>query len=468
MTLSFERNGTTWTCIDDQWEVMLIGHNVYPGTERLLATMTLARQVPVGEPIWILTDRLNLMIASQRDKFSKLCAERLRGNSDGNPEANASAINHMLEEFQRHIHHASTEIESHDLSDIVVPTNMTPPYTIWPLVPSSRPGMLVAPSGSGKSTIAGLIGLSVVTGKTILPRLEPRVQGPVIYIGQEETKEQWAARITQVCRGHEIKPPSGFEYMHLANSSLVESAEKVAEKAGQMKAALVIVDSAQATWGAESESVRGWATQWFNAVDQLATPTLVIDHPNRAETGKPSENGFAAGSSVKRDRVGHSWALKSEERVVAEGEPLRYHVTLKDTKRNYVARQNDIHYETIIQGYEWIKIVEAQPLTADAIIERFIDQKGLLPRIVAVMRGTDSAEREREGWGYADLAEALDVNPRQLRKEINVGDWRDAPWETGYQMLFRKVEGTGAVGIPARFVLESRPKIVQIPWHEDE
>lgn len=468
MSLTFERRGATWVAVESNWELMLIARNVYPGTERLLATITLAREVPMAPRVLILTDRLNLMTASHRDKFCKLSAERLRGLSKAKEEANATAISAMLDGLHEHLLVVGGQIESVDLGDIDVPENMTPPYTLWPMVPSSRPGMLVAPSGSGKSTLAGLIGLSVVTGKTILPRLEPHDQGPVLYIGQEESKEQWAARITQLCRGHEIKPPRHYQYMHLTNSSLVESAEVIAEKSATLKAVLVIVDSAQATWGAESESVRGWATQWFNAVDQLETPTLIIDHPNRAETGKPSENGFAAGSSVKRDRVGHSWSLKSEELVSAADHPLRYHVTLRDTKRNYVARQDDIYYETIIKGYDWIKVVETEKLSVEAIVERFLDQRGLLPRIVAVMHGTDSAERTREGWSHADLAEALDVDARQIRREVNVSDWRDAPWETGYEMLFQKVEGTGRTGVPARIVLVSRPKITQMRLVRDD
>jgi hypothetical protein len=460
VTVTFERRGSTWTASDDHWEVMLIARNVYHGTERLLATLTVAREIPYNPRQLILTERIDLMIATRRKHFASEAAERLReARGSGSSDGIQAGILSLVETFMEHLQLIHGEVETHDLGEIEVPKDLAPPYTLWPLVPSSRPGMLVAPSGSGKSTLAGAVGLSVVTGKSLLPRLEPRDQGPVLYIGQEETKEQWAARLRQLCKGHGIPiPKTGYQYMHLASSSLVESAEQVAEKAAGMKAALVIVDSAQATWGAESESVRGWATQWFNAVDMLETPTLVIDHPNRSETGKPSDNGFAAGSSVKRDRVGHSWSLKSAELLSALGEPKRYLVVLRDTKRNYVARQPDITYETLIKGYEWIRL-ETPSITAPVDFERATGSEPtrMFRRLVALASSMPEIEP-------VAAATALGLNSsKEIRAELRDDTWHYLP-DVDERLDFRfvKVEGTGVARAPGRYVLESQPHLVQL------
>lgn len=461
MSLTFDRRGSTWTVVDDHWEVMLIARDVYYGTERCVVTLTMAREIPGEERQKILTERLDLMGSQKRKHFATEGGTRLHQLGPKNTaEAYQAAMLTLIERFLEHLQTVNSSIESVSLTDIEIPDDMTPPYTVWPMVPSSRPGMLVSPSGSGKSTLAGAVGLSVVVGKAILPRLEPRIQGPVLYIGQEESKEQWAARITQLCKGHNIKPPSGYEYMKLANGSLVESAERVAERAKTIHAALVIVDSAQATWGAESESVRGWATQWFNSIDSLETPALVIDHPNRAETGKQNDSGFAAGSSVKRDRVGHSWSLKSLELPVKLMEPKRYHVTLKDTKRNYVARQDDIYYETHVKGYNWIRLVESGELSADVILEQMAPAN-LLEGIIAVMGADDS--KDGEGWTTADLGGALHMkDDRRIREAMRVADWRESPKDPLSQFKFEVVEGTGSRGSPRKYVMRTRPLVSQV------
>jgi hypothetical protein len=462
--LVFEKRGTTWTCRNPAWEVMLIARNVYHGTERIMATLTLARDVPNSPHQKILTDRLDLMVAARRTRFAKEAASRIAAiGSKASAGANEASVLNMVEGFMEHLIAVSGEIESHSLLDIEELEDMTPPYTLWPMVPSSRPGMLVSPSGSGKSTLAAAIGLSVATGASILERLDPRVEGPVLYIGQEESKEQWANRVRQMCRGHEIRQPKHFHYMKLANASLVESAERVAEAANGIKAKLVIIDSVQATWGAESDSVRGWATQWFNAVELLEVPTLVIDHPNRSETGagKQNDDGFAAGSSVKRDRVGHSWALKSLQLPTRPDDPIRYHVTLRDTKRNYVARQDDINYITEIYRYDWIRLSDDEAISAGAVI----DASRAFTRIMELI-SVDPSVRE---WSAEMLAERLGYkDSRHTRRELNNPIWRADPDDIDREVRFVKVEGTGVRGNIALYRLERRRKVVQLSIVGDE
>lgn len=443
---------------------MLIARDLYFGTERLLTTLTLARVVEGSANVRIQTERLDLLITSRCLTFAKESARRLKSAAIGNEDANQTAILAMIEALKDHLLGKRGDIESYALPDIIVPADMTPRYTLWPIVPSSRPGMVVGPSGQGKSGFAGFAGLSVVTGLTLHPRLEPRIEGPVLYIGQEEDKEQWAARLHQMCKGHGIELPKHYFYLRLSNSSLIDSAEQIAELAATKHAVLVIIDSAQATWGMEGDSVRGYAGQWFNAVDQLGVAALIVEHPNLADTRKPAAGGFAAGSSVKRDRVGHQWGLKSVEMPVRAGQPLRYHVTLTDTKRNYVSRQPDITYETVISGYDWIKFVEAEELSAETIVDGSRQDDA----VASWMHDTPDYEPT-----VRELRERLELSDdKRLRIALEAKYWRPADWDPGVRYRFIQTDGSGTgPKNPVRFHLETETVGIQMsmaPGDPDE
>lgn len=465
-TFVFEQRGSTWTCAwknRNEWPFLLVARRVYYGTGRLLSTLTLARTFEgSNKTLVVLTEHVDLLTGTRRRTFCKEAASRLKSSSESSVEAMETSFASMLDALLERLLDAQNEIEMISASDIVLPKDLTPPYALWPIIPSSRPGMLVGPSGMGKSTLARIIGLSVVTGKKYLDRLDPRVQGPVLYVGQEEDREQWGAALAMICKGHQVDMPKDYYYLKLTGGSLIESAELLAEKAASRKAALVIIDSAQATWGSESDNVRGYASTWYNQVAQIGTPVLIVEHPNLADTRKPDTNGgFAAGTSVKRDRVGHAWFMKSLEMPRRDGQPLRYHVTLTDTKRNYVAKQPDIVYETIIHGYEWMKFVEAEALTADTVVAA---ASNLDDAIASIIRLGDS-DHEDLGWTVNDLVSRLKLKDDKRPRQSLSGDyWRPSGWDPGVEYRFEKVQGTGTNHItnPARFQLVTRTAMVQM------
>lgn len=452
--IEFDQRGSTWTCQDADWPIMLIGRSVYYGTGRILATLTLARS-DVKPAKTILTSQIDLLIATQRRNFSKEAARRLRASSESSEDANDMAIGALMDALLEKLLNAKNEIEVISVADIEIPKDLTPPYAVWPLIPVSRAGMLVGPSGQGKSGLAALAAISVTTGNAILERIEPRLEGPVLYVGQEETRFQFAARVEMICRGHEMARPKHLYYLKLRGSSLIDAAEVLAEQAATRKAALVIIDSAQATWGSETEGVRDYATRWFNAVDLLNVPVLIIEHPNLADSRKSGGNGgYAAGTSVKRDRVGHSWALKSVAIPPPPGAPYRYHVTLSDMKRNYVAKQDDITYETFVQGFEWMRFLEAEELSADSVIN---SSSRIDDAVASIMREPDDTHSEY-GWKVAELKERMHAkDDRRIRQALMADYWRPARWNPGIQFRFVRVEGSGSNNItnPARFLLNT-------------
>ncbi len=462
--LTVERRGSTWRVVhkDDSWPVILYARNVYHGTARLNVTLTFDRHDPgMKSSVRLLVGAVDLLVHAQCERFAKSAAERLL-RAQGDDEAKAkvwqTSFETMISAIRERLLESAGEVTMVDIATVDVPSDLTPRYAVWPLVPMMRAGMFVAPSGTGKSTIAAGVGLGVSHDIQLIPGIENRVSGPVVYIGQEEDAEQMRVRVEMLARGHQFKVRKDrFHFMKLRGASLIESAEKIAEDAAGVHAVLIIIDSAQATWGAGDDALREYASKWFNAVEGLGVPSLVIEHPNLAGTKRGTGPLEAAGTSVKRDRAGHVWSVRSQELPVKPGMPFRYHVTMMDTKRNYVARQPDITFETLIDSSNFSKFVPADALTADTVVDS--SKNGDL--LAAVMRGDTEHE---DGWTVVELQQRLKFrDDRRLRDELKHEVWRHANWNAGLEYRFEQVDGSGDSRTnPSRFQLATRPSQVEI------
>lgn len=475
----FSRRGNTWMVKhrNEAWPFTLYARDVYYGTGRMPAILTLDRQDPgMPKPLRMLTSSLDLLIAARRASFAAEAVKRIKraeGEDEDRDKSLETAITTMIDALLERVTEVRYDLDVVSLEDVVLPDDLTPKYAVWPIAPKARPGLLIAPSGSGKSTLAAGIAIGVATGHDIVPGISSRSNGPVIYIGQEEDAEQMRVRVQMLMKGHQVDGNlRDFYYMKLKGGSLIDSAEMIAEACGNVGAKLVIVDSAQATWGDNGDgNVREYASRWFSAIEMFETPTLIIDHPSLA--GMKQKSGtelFAAGTSVKRDRSGHVWTVRSIEIPVRDGQPFKYHVTLTDVKRNYVGRQHDITYETMVSGHDWTKFVEAGELDAQAVVET----SRLFSSIVSAMRNErDPITQAGEGWAIAELQKKLDMkDDRRIRNEVTLGQWREDPGSTEQEVTIVQVEGTGGGRYnPARYKIETRRRAVQmslVPGEEEE
>jgi AAA domain-containing protein len=472
--LRFGRKGSTWqvTHRSEDWPLTLYARDVYYGTGRMLSTITLDRQDPgTPHPTRILTSSVDLLIARQRTNFAEEAARRLArasGPDEAALKAQVTGVTTLLDALLERLSEVRYELDMVSLEDVPIPDDLTPRYAVWPLVPRMRPGLLIAPSGSGKSTLAAGVAVGVVTGTDIVPAISARDHGPVIYIGQEEDAEQMRIRVQMLMKGHQVDASlRDFYYMKLRGGSLLDSAESVAEQCARVGAKLVIVDSAQATWGAGEDNVREYASRWYTSLELFETPTLIIDHPSLA--GMKQKSGqelMAAGTSVKRDRSGHVWTVRSIEVPVRDGQPYKYHVTLTDAKRNYVGRQPNIDYETMVMGHDWAKFVEAGVFDAEAVVE----SSRTFESIASIMREPD--DTHEEGWEVKELTARLKMkDDRRIRAELNLGQWRTAPWSNEEEVTILQTEGTGTSPTnPAKYQLSKRRVAIQMsmaPGDED-
>lgn len=203
-----------------------------------------------------------------------------------------------------------------------------PGFVLDPLQ-STGPGAIVAPGESGKSTIARALALSVASGAEIIPGVRPTVQGPVLYIAGEDPVAAWHSRsIEAIARG------AGIDRRTIAHRITLQDVRgrklhRIGRTIAEMAAdhALVVLDSQQSllpSSEAAGGGVRDRDSLFFDAVDAIARPVLIVAHPNLTGARRWEEaDGRVAGSEVNRDRLRMSWRLTWKDEPAVVGTSFR-------------------------------------------------------------------------------------------------------------------------------------------------
>jgi hypothetical protein len=176
----------------------------------------------------------------------------------------------------------------------------------------SGPTLLVMPAEGGKSTIARALAVSMATGREVIPGIIPRITGPVLYVAAEAGVAAMHARsIESISRGIGIGR-SSIEHPITMLRTLGRPLNKIARSIGEQghDHALIVLDSLQALLPVNEHGggIRDRDTVFWNALEQIDRPTLVIAHPNREDAKRwAKSDGRSAGSDTTRDRTRISW-----------------------------------------------------------------------------------------------------------------------------------------------------------------
>ena len=252
---------------------------------------------------------------------------------------------------------------------------------------------LIAPGESGKSTAGRALAVSLASGETIIPGVSPEACGPVVFLAAEDPNELFHARsIEAICRGagldrarlrHPILfVPSRGRPLHRLVRSL---AERAADAVG------VILDAQQGLLATgEQGNIRDQAAMFWNAVDELDRPTLILAHPNlEAARNWDHADGRAAGSEVNRDRARISWRGVFRDEPAIVGTSYRRY-TLTCTKYNHGPQPDPLSFAV---GWEYgsgndpgtVRFTTCEPVTAEARPARL--SKAMQPSVDAYRAG---------------------------------------------------------------------------------
>jgi hypothetical protein len=286
-----------------------------------------------------------------------------------------------------------------------------------PLQPNA-PGVLTMPGEGGKSTIARACAVSVATGLEIIPGLVPFVSGPVLIVAAEDSAVASHARsLEAICRGAGIDRASMKNPVHLLDARgrpLHRIARSLSERAADCP--LVILDSLQALLPTAEAygGVRDRDGLFWNGVDSIERPCLVLAHPNRNDSQRwASADGRIAGSEVHRDRTRIAWrGTWTDEKAVAGSSYRRY--TLTCVKRNNGPRPSPISFAA---AWEF-------GLDDDPGVLRFFESEPVGNRTEESDRPLTKSEEEtvaayRDGNRTpAKLASVLGINPNAAKARL--------------------------------------------------
>lgn len=393
--ITLQRRGPSYVVAEGRTDLLLTFREVR--TDRELSADV---SVAVGRRhLFRTTSTLSL---TGRDRLAKTAVEFAGGALD--PVMTRRAIHRAAEAVLE----AEERLgEPTDLRVLDVAAQLDSEYVLRPFW-RSGPVVLTAPGEAGKSTIARAAAVSIAGGLSVLPGIEPVGDPrPVLYVAGEDPIAYWHARsIEAICRGLGVERRSLAQPIELFDGRgrpLHRIARALAERAADFGA--VFLDSQQTLLAQVDASggIRDRDSLYWNAVDQLELPVLMVSHPNRSDARDWNrvDDGRAAGSEVNRDRARMIWRAAWKDEPAVVGTSYRRY-TLTNTKANHGPREAPLSF-----GAAWTFGYGGDP-----------GELHFLPSDpVAVTSGAMSTE----------LAETLEAyraghtTPAPLAKELSIG-----------------------------------------------
>ena len=215
------------------------------------------------------------------------------------------------------------------------PETMNVDWRLFPILQDGEPTTIYCPGGIGKSYLATYIACLVqfdYVGFTDAPdnKVWAPSPGNVLYCDWESTYRDHCRRTWAVKRGMGIEGEETFLYLPCDQplSVLVPALQDIIH---QNNIALVIADSQMA--GADRGPDIGQnATNYYNALRQLGTSALVLDHVSKASMASAADTNSTGphGSVVKANRARQTYELQKHQ---LPGQSFT-DLTMKHTKNN--------------------------------------------------------------------------------------------------------------------------------------
>jgi hypothetical protein len=259
-----------------------------------------------------------------------------------------------------------------DLSQLADP----PPLTdVWQgLIKSGLISTCYGDSGQGKSTIVDGLATCVSLGKPFLGRAVK--QGPVVILDWELSQDITLHRLYHIARGMGLSAPPPIMYQSLYDP-LTSYLSEILSWCERVNPALLIVDSMGAACGGDPMNPER-AIALMNALRQLPTSSLVVDHQSNPTQGQGYANKREFGTSYKRHLTRSSLQIE-----MANQESGKASVILRQQKDNFGPKSDPIPFHIIYAGeairFEVADISDAEFADVDTLpaaqkIERFLNE----------------------------------------------------------------------------------------------
>jgi hypothetical protein len=266
-------------------------------------------------------------------------AQEIAGHNGHNPERWGDALLaawHTLDQERRD---AVEKFEPVDLSQYDDP----PPLGyVWEgLIIERLVNTLYADSGQGKSTLVDGLAVSIATGRPFLGRAV--MPGPVVLLDWELNQDITLHRLFRIARGMGMERPPAIHYQAM-HESLPSHLPDILDWCHRIGPALVVVDSFGPACGGDPLNHER-AIGLMNALRQLPTTPLAVDHQSNPTQGQSYGNKREFGTGYKRHLTRSSLQLE-----MADNQPGRASIVLRQQKTNFGPKADPLAYHVIYDG----------------------------------------------------------------------------------------------------------------------
>ena len=267
-------------------------------------------------------------------------------------------------------------------------------WLIYPIIEKDNPTLIFGVGSAGKSIFAQLCAVLVDAGHNF-GGLEV-IKGNVLYLDWETTHRDLLARITSIRNVLGLEGKSHIWYKRMS-TGIEDGIEEIKEVVATHDIDFIVIDSMGAALGNDA-SEQKVVTGAFSAIRSLSVTALVIDHPNKAETGLKALFGSTYKSLLSR----HVWEVLKDQQVgdnltkfalfhrkannTGLFKEMGWQFTFKDNRLSDIERisSKDISKSAMKEGqtqFDRVKNFLASGPKTVSEINSYMDGKDMAPRL---------------------------------------------------------------------------------------
>jgi hypothetical protein len=250
-----------------------------------------------------------------------------------------------------------------------------PLVDVWQgLITSGLIATLYGDSGQGKSTLVDGLATSISLGHPFLGRAV--TQGTVIILDWELSQDLTLHRLYRIARGAGRTTPPPIMYQSLYDP-LTAYLPDILAWCERVNPVLLVVDSMGPACGGDPLNAER-AIALMNALRQLPTSPLVVDHQSNPIQGQAYGNKREFGTSYKRHLTRSSLQVE-----MANNEPGKASIILRQQKDNFGPKSDPLPFHILYEGnairFEVadlldVEFQEVETLSTDRRIEKFLNK----------------------------------------------------------------------------------------------
>ena len=360
--------------------------------------------IHIGNPekwVFILRDRISLLNSSHRQRVIKEAHNR----------------RNEIEWYDMVIMACERAVDKYREGEVVTdagdkPISAKPKFLLYPLLVYQEVNLLYGDGSTCKSYLANLLGLSLLTGESLVKTLRPIESNIKTLVLDFETNfTVWNDRVQKLKTGMTIDSGT-LKYRH-CHQSVTSDIETIHQIVIDNQIQFVVVDSYGMACGGDAWS-QVTARDYFMALRSLGVTTLTVDHITK-DKSKPGPFGSAYKPFESRN-VWRVKAMQQQEEDVVQ-------VALIHEKANDSRLLNPLGLR--------FSFIEDEAVTVDEVdikdIPGFIDDIPLQDRIAEVLKhGAMTIGEIAEEIGAK--RESVKVKLYQNKKRFIIADMQGKKW----------------------------------------